>query len=91
MWVSVKGPIPEETGQAINLQKLDDLVHKHLLSRLDQQDLSRDPALSNIPVTDSSLSAMAWNILVPKLSFPQALIHLSISQKQGTKASTAAS
>lgn len=89
LWVSVKGPIPEETGQAINLHKLDDLVHKHLLSRLDQQDLSRDPALSKTPVTDSSLSAIAWNILAPKLSSPQTLIYLSISQKQGTKASTA--
>ena len=91
LWVSVKGQIPEDTGQVINLHKLDDLVHKHLLSRLDQQDLSRDPALSTIPVTDSSLSALAWNILAPKLHSSPALIHLSISQNQGTKASTACS
>ncbi|MGD9851001.1 MAG: 6-carboxytetrahydropterin synthase [Nitrospirales bacterium] len=91
MWVSLKGPIPEDTGQVINLHKLDDLVHKHLLSRLDQQDLSRDPTLSGGLVTDSSLSSMAWNILAPKLNSPPVLIQLSISQKEGTLASTASS
>lgn len=89
LWVSLKGPVPEDTGQVINLHKLDDLVHKHLLSRLDQQDLSHDPALSHTSVTDSSLSTMAWNILAPKLSSPPVLIQLSISQMEGTLASTA--
>jgi len=87
IWISVKGPVPQETGQVINLPKLDKLVQEHLLSRFDQQDLSRDPALSNSVVTDSSLSALALSILAPKFGFSPSLVHLSISQKEGTLAS----
>ena len=87
VWVSVKGPVAEGTGQVINLPQLDDLIQEHLLARFDQQDLSRDSALFKNAVTDSSLSALAWTILAPILGTPP-LVHLSISQKEGTVATT---
>ena len=88
LWVSVKGPVPEETGQVINLPKLDSLVQHDILDRFDRQDLSRDPDLPHGRVTDSSLSALAWTILVPKFASSPFLAHLSVSQLEGTSAST---
>lgn len=91
LWVSVKGPVPEETGQVINLSKLDALVHEQLLSRFDHHDLSQDTAFSRKAVTDSSLADLGWQILAPHLGPSPALVHLSISQGEGTVASTSGS
>lgn len=86
MWVSVKGPIPPDTGQIINLPALDTIVTQKILQRWEQYNISQDPLFSHSPVTDVSLAKQCWTILKPHLSTPP-LAHISISQQPETSAS----
>jgi 6-pyruvoyltetrahydropterin/6-carboxytetrahydropterin synthase len=85
LWIAVKGPISPDTGQIINLQGLDQIVKRQLLTRFDQQNLSHDPAFATTPVTDSSLAKISWEILHPHFQTPS-LSHISISCQPGAVA-----
>jgi 6-pyruvoyltetrahydropterin/6-carboxytetrahydropterin synthase len=85
MWVALKGPVDEETGQIINLSTLDDTVQTNVLTQWHMTNLSRNPVFSASPVTDSSLAVAAWKILTPVLS-PHGLFHVSVSQQEETSA-----
>ena len=86
LWVSVKGPIPPDTGQIINLAELDNIVNQTILQRWDQYNISQDSLFSNSPVTDATLAKHCWTLLKPHLSAP-ALAHISLSQQPETAAS----
>ncbi len=80
LWVSLKGSIPSDTGQIINLQGLDQIVKHEILQRWEQHNISQDPLFSKTPVTDTSLATHCWTLLKPHLSTPP-LAHISISQQ----------
>ncbi len=85
LWVTLKGVIPSDTGQVINLQALDELVKHHILQRWEQQNISQDPLFSQSPVSDSALAKHCWALLSPHLVSPT-LDHISISQQYETAA-----
>ncbi len=85
LWVSLKGPVPPDTGQIINLQTLDQIVTHEILQRWEQHNISHDPLFSHFPVTDTSLAQQCWALLKPLLSTPP-LDHISISQQSETSA-----
>ncbi len=89
LWIAVKGPIPTDTGQVMNLQTLDHIAHTHILTRFDQRNLSQDPAFADIPVTDSTIAKITWEILRPHFNTPP-LCGVSINQHPGAVAFFAA-
>ena len=86
LWVSVKGPIPADTGQIINVQTLDQIVKHEILQRWEQRNISHDPLFSHSPVTDASLAKQCWTLLKPHLSTPP-LALITVSQEPETSAS----
>lgn len=85
LWVALKGPIPSDTGQIMELQELDQIVNHEILQRWEQKNISHDPLFSNSPVTDVYLAKQCWTLLKPHLSSPP-LAHTSISQQSETSA-----
>lgn len=85
LWVAIKGPIPDDTGQIINLPLLDQLVNYEILQRWKQRNISQDTLFCNSPVTDVSLAKQCWKLLKPHLSTPP-LFHISLSQEPETVA-----
>ncbi|MDH5428879.1 MAG: 6-carboxytetrahydropterin synthase [Nitrospirota bacterium] len=83
LWVGIKGSIPSDTGQIIDLQELDQIVNDLILQRWKQQNISHDPLFSHAPVTDISLAKQCWALLKPHFSTPP-LAHISISQQSET-------
>ena len=79
LWVSVKGPIPLDTGQIISLPVLDQIVYHEILQRWEQKSISHDPLFSDTSVTDLSLAQQCWSLLRPHFSSPP-LHQVSISQ-----------
>lgn len=86
LWIAIKGPISNDTGQVMNLQTLDHIVRNHILTRFDQRNLSQDPAFANIPVTDSTLAIVTGEILAPQFHTPP-LYRVSVSQQPSAVAS----
>ncbi|GJL60103.1 MAG: 6-pyruvoyltetrahydropterin synthase [Nitrospirales bacterium] len=85
LWIATKGQISDDTGQVINLQTVDQLVRAKVLTRFDQQNLSQDQAFANLPVTDSALAKVIWEILEPHFHAPP-LYRVSVSQQAGAVA-----
>lgn len=85
LWIAVKGSISADTGQVINLQTLDQTVKTHILARFDQRNLSQDSSFANIPVTDSTLAKIVWEILHPHFHAPS-LDRISVSRQPGAVA-----
>lgn len=85
LWIATKGQISDDTGQVMNLQTVDQLVRAQVLTRFDQQNLSLDQAFANIPVTDSALAKVIWEILEPHFHTPP-LYRVSVSQQAGAVA-----
>ena len=83
LWVSIKGPIPSDTGQIINLQVLDQIVKHEILQRWEQHNITHDPLFSHAPVTDVSLAKQCWTLLNPHFSTPP-LHQVTISQHPET-------
>jgi 6-pyruvoyltetrahydropterin/6-carboxytetrahydropterin synthase len=83
LWVSIKAPIPLDTGQIINLPVLDQIVNHEILQRWEQKNISHDPLFSDTSVTDLSLAKQCWSLLRPHFSTPP-LHQVSISQKSET-------
>lgn len=85
LWVSLKGSIPSDTGQIINLLELDQTVKQEISQRWEQHNISHDPLFLDSLVTDASLAKQCWTILQPLL--PAFLLdHISISQQSETSA-----
>ena len=80
LWIATKGHISDDTGQVMNLQTVDQIVRAQVLTRFDQQNLSRDEAFANIPVTDSALAKVIWETLAPHFQTPP-LYRISVSQQ----------
>jgi 6-pyruvoyltetrahydropterin/6-carboxytetrahydropterin synthase len=85
LWIAVKGSISAATGQVISLQILDQIVRTHILTRFDQRNLSQDPAFTNMPVTNSTLAKMTWDILCPHFHAPS-LERISVNRQPGAVA-----
>ncbi len=83
LWVSIKGPIPLDTGQIISLPVLDQIVNHEILQRWEQKNISHDPLFSDTSVTDLSLAKQSWSLLRPHFSTPP-LHQVSISQHPET-------
>lgn len=85
LWIATKGPISADTGQVMNLQALEQIIRTHILTRFDKQNLSLDPAFADVPVTDSSLTQIIWETLLPHFHEPS-LERVSISRQSGSVA-----
>ncbi|MEX0829829.1 MAG: 6-carboxytetrahydropterin synthase [Nitrospirales bacterium] len=85
LWVALKGPIPADTGQIMDLQALDQIVTHRILNRWEQTNISHDPLFTHSPVTDVSLAKECWALLKPHLSTPP-LAHISVSQQSKASA-----
>ncbi|MDH4193494.1 MAG: 6-carboxytetrahydropterin synthase [Nitrospirota bacterium] len=81
-WIATKGSISSDTGQVINLQNLDRVVRTQVLARVDQRNLTQDPAFANIPVTESTLAKFIWDTLSSHFNAPP-LYRVSVSQQPG--------
>jgi hypothetical protein len=85
LWIATKGPISPDTGQVVNLQTMDQLIRTHILTRFAQRNLSEDPAFANIPITDSALAQITWEILRPHFH-ASTLYQISVSRQPGAVA-----
>jgi 6-pyruvoyltetrahydropterin/6-carboxytetrahydropterin synthase len=85
LWIATKGQISADTGQVMNLQTVDQIVRTQVLTRFGQQNLSKDQAFANIPVTDSALAKVIWETLEPHFQTPT-LYRVSASQQPGAVA-----
>jgi 6-pyruvoyltetrahydropterin/6-carboxytetrahydropterin synthase len=85
LWIAAKGPISPDTGQVVNLQTLDQIVRTHILTRFAQRNLSEDSAFANIPITDSALAKIIWELLRPHFHAPS-LYQISVSGQPGAVA-----
>ena len=61
--ITVTGPIADDTGQVVNLQDLDDLIHTKIINRFDGKNLSLDPDFKNSPPTEGHLAQAIWEAL----------------------------
>jgi len=83
LWVSIKGIIPSDSGQIINLSILDEIVNQEILQRWEQKNISHDHLFHHAPITDVSLAKQCWSLLAPHFSTP--LLHqVTMSQAPET-------
>ena len=60
--------VKSETGQEVyQLEHLDQMVEKTIVSRFDHQDLNQDPAFMNTTTTGENLVKLIWDLLVEKM------------------------
>ncbi len=77
--MTIAGPIDADTGQIINLEKLDHLVQTSILNTWHTKNLSLDPNFSQTPPTEVHIAERIWDALVGKT--PQGtLAQVSVSQ-----------
>ncbi len=62
--VGVSGPVDEESGTAVDLNKLDSLVRREVIDPLDRKDLNREvPAFAAaVPTTENLLAEVRWRL-----------------------------
>jgi 6-pyruvoyltetrahydropterin/6-carboxytetrahydropterin synthase len=83
--ISITGPIDSETGQIINLGKLDQLIQTTIINRLSNKNMSFDPDFKNSPPTEEMLASFIWKTLAGNI--PQGtLAQVTVSQNSGTAA-----
>jgi 6-pyruvoyltetrahydropterin/6-carboxytetrahydropterin synthase len=66
--VSVRGRINPETGMVIDLKKLKDMVHEHVVDRVDHRNLNEDvDFLRDVVPTAENLARCFWQQLAPAI------------------------
>ena len=66
--VTVAGRPDARTGMAVDLGRLDAVVNRSLLERVDHQTLEAVPELRGVVTTGESLARAFWGLLAPALS-----------------------
>ena len=82
--VTVRGPIAPDTGQVVNLETLDELVQKNVLSRFDGKNLSEDEVFQRMPVSEGNLARIIWKYLEKEM--PCTLAQVAVSEGADTRA-----
>jgi 6-pyruvoyltetrahydropterin/6-carboxytetrahydropterin synthase len=66
--VEVKGEIDPETGFVLDLKKLSDLIHDHILEPFDHKNLNLDvPEFKNLNPTAENIAWVIWTKLKSKI------------------------
>ncbi len=85
--VTVTGPIAADTGQVVNLETLDQLIEKKVLTRFDGKNLSEDQAFSDVQVTEGNLAQEAWKCVEKDMtSWNGTLSQITVSEGPDTQA-----
>lgn len=66
--VTVAGTPDARTGMAVDLGRLDEVVNRSLLERVDHRTLEGVPELAGVVTTGESLARAFWRLLAPALS-----------------------
>lgn len=66
--VTVAGTPDARTGMAVDLGRLDEVVNRSLLERVDHRTLEGVPELGGVVTTGESLARAFWRLLAPALS-----------------------
>ena len=67
--VSVRGPVPPETGMVMNLADLMALLREKILPELDHKHLNHDvPWLQGVVPTAENIAIAIWNRLEPEIA-----------------------
>lgn len=67
VFVTVQGDINPETGEAIDVQRLDKVVNDTVVQRFDHQDLNQDPGFADRTTTGENLVLFIWDLLVKSI------------------------
>jgi len=65
--VTVQGELDMKTGLIADVNQLDQIVHKTIVTRFDHQHLNFDPAFQNITTTGENLAGVIWGLLVDQI------------------------
>lgn len=72
--VTVKGPVNPKTGVLMNLTTLKDLIHIHVLEKVDHKHLNHDvEEFKTLNPTTENVAIVIWNWLSPHL--PQNILY----------------
>ncbi len=83
--ITIAGPIDPETGQIINLEQLDQLVHATVIERLSNKNMCLDPEFRNSTPTEENIAKFIEEALAEKV--PQGMLALvSVSQNSRSMA-----
>ncbi len=83
--LTIDGPIDSDTGQIINLEKLDQLVQANIIKRWNQKNLSLDPEFQQTPPTKENLAQFISHNLAGNM--PQgSLTKVTVSDNRHTSA-----
>jgi len=84
--ITIGGPINSETGQIINLEQLDQLVHTKIIDRFRNKNISLDQEFKNSALTEEHMAQSIWETL--NGSIPQGtLTQVTVSATSRTSAS----
>lgn len=79
--VTVSGPVHDETGMVADLSRLDEVVHRTIVDRMDHRHLNHDvPEFESLNPTSENLAVVAWNLLKPELG--DALVKVGIRETE---------
>lgn len=65
--VTVKDGVQAETGQGVDLDRLDRIVGRQITLRFDHHDLNQDPEFADRTTTGENLVLLIWDLLVQSL------------------------
>ena len=83
--ITVTGSIDPDTGQVVNIVSLDESVHKGVIDRFHQNNISLDPAFKHTPVSEGNLACFIWGIIVGEISTGK-LTQVTVSEGPDTQA-----
>ncbi|MFO0774537.1 MAG: 6-carboxytetrahydropterin synthase [Nitrospiraceae bacterium] len=63
VYVVVRGPLDEATGQVVDVAALDAVVRQTVVERFDHRDLNQDPAFATMTTTGENLARLVWDLL----------------------------
>lgn len=77
--VTVSGQVAEETGMVTDLARMDEIVHRTVVDRMDHRHLNYDlPEFQTLNPTSENLAVVVWNLLKPELG--EALVKVGIRE-----------
>ena len=66
--VTVRGPVPADTGMVLDLNRLMMILREDLISEVDHKDLNQDvPFLAGVIPTTENLAVAFWDRIQPRL------------------------
>ena len=65
--VTLHGELDAKTGQIIDVEVLDRLIHEKIVERFDHQHLNYDPAFEKVVTTGENLAVFIWDLLVDEI------------------------